>query len=1141
MWQLFAATLSLVFLCMKHLFASDCNWVAVVNDFADLGSDRKIFFTQREIKRVAEIFKELTDSAIDPDDKNAKYLGFPYYLKINLSCTLQNSEWAIRTGHYTGLRPIVTVTFSEPVHPVRQKQEQLQIEMRAAPYRNKANCNSEEVCQMCWFTPMPFLNGTVVLDVLVESNGIGLPVKSRRFAININGYVGIVQNEVKIKIGEKLDSLKNVLQLRDPSRPLWYTYGQAPVLILGGIPRSKIVFMSDSMFLDYIPIEVGIDSCWIGSLSCPQGTFSSAIVDAISTESTLFIRQNQLVYYYTGNYPILHVNTSGSELWTRILNHVCVRTLNPVFFPMNGSEFVIALGGGWQEGEFFLITVRDGIVKASGSLREKEETVCDFVRASACSIKWATYSLADNRIYLLVHETGTDKHTIVVYLLDIEHFEFIYHIPEKVPKASDKGFVLLLGLEHYTNTTLIPRGLALNPFSNIFYIWGNAILQSNDKQSYIYLSSFPNDSPIKYFVQSFTGEIAFVTDREEIWVSKELGTEIKKVYPSEAWDVYNYLQVMRGSPHYSLTLKHSILTIFYVDGQLQELVYLADTADNGRLVRRQFPLSHVLTYDLLITTPNKEMRHNGLDYIRFAHLCPFAVVRYVDLPQPQEFTRMEHYFAMPPEIMEKTGFHDEKSLIVYQGLVYQLLQLHSSYHRAYADPVHDPTWRWWKNKKEDAEYYTYVASNWNTSAGIYVDMANYIKMYDQMPENLLPSKLYLDKNTEYSFSLYLSMRTTKQSMGESADENSLQNIWLTLILAHPEYIHTHLYRQELISRGSVRYVIVIHDKGVYPYQQLSGKNLLKSSFGLKVAHSGMNCYEYTSNGPRIRGSYVSTVYIGCPPGKRLAFDITSTKNETTVKNKRYFDCIKKDPEMPCFSFNDVFYPSFLIQDMVTGDSGRFNGSYIFRVIGGGPFSIENIRYFSEEETFNYNTMNGSETSSLIWLRAETHEDKVDSEGFHILSQAESGILWVCQTNSPCYDIVPQGMAAPDYFFVVEVSNRGVDESTYCDYALEFIIHVHGLRLSPTRAIFLLKVTIAIILGLLLLYIVVYITGPLVKALFNKTFRRLEEALAMRIESSLTFSSSFTSQGSLQHLASELSGISSPQSQSPKGPPQSKTR
>lgn len=39
-------------------------------------------------------------------------------------------------------------------------------------------------------------------------------------------------------------------------------------------------------------------------------------------------------------------------------------------------------------------------------------------------------------------------------------------------------------------------------------------------------------------------------------------------------------------------------------------------------------------------------------------------------------------------------------------------------------------------------------------------------------------------------------------------------------------------------------------------------------------------------------------------------------------------------------------------------------------------------------------------------------------------------------------------------------HRGVDQTTYCDYALEFIIHVHGLRLSPKLAIFILQVTTA---------------------------------------------------------------------------------
>ena len=43
------------------------------------------------------------------------------------------------------------------------------------------------------------------------------------------------------------------------------------------------------------------------------------------------------------------------------------------------------------------------------------------------------------------------------------------------------------------------------------------------------------------------------------------------------------------------------------------------------------------------------------------------------------------------------------------------------------------------------------------------------------------------------------------AVGETAEENSLHYMWLTVILAHPEYIHINLQRNELISRGSVLY------------------------------------------------------------------------------------------------------------------------------------------------------------------------------------------------------------------------------------------------------------------------------------------------------------------------------------------------
>ncbi|KAL7980780.1 hypothetical protein Chor_001934 [Crotalus horridus] len=789
MWQPFLPSLLFLLLQLKLcLSLRQCKWFASLIDTPNLMGLSSSFINQEEVREVAAIFHELKDSPVDPNDKDARYYGFPYFLKVTLFCIYRVRMKRARNG---GLRPIVRVSFEEPVNPVRQKQERLRIEMMTAPHRMNDHCDSEEVCKMFWFAPMPFLNGSVVTRVLVRTNGFGLPILNRRFYININGYMEPSERSERFRIGKK----------------------------------------------------VGIDSCWIGSVLCPQGMFSSSIVDTIATESTLFIRQNQLVYYFTGHYPILHLETKGS--------------------------------------------------------------------------------------------------------------------------ASDKGFVMLLGTEVYTTKRLIARGLAYNPFSKAFYIWGN------------------------------------------LWVSNENGIAFRKVYPSDAWNKFVALQTMRGSTRYPQSAKQAIVSIFYNKEGLHELVYMTAGRGKERFLKRDFPQDTVLTYDLLISTPHKKMTFNGKDYIRFTHRCPFAALRVLDLPHPQRFTRVEHYWATPPDVMEKSGFHDERSLTVYQGLVYQLLQLHTSYHRSYADPVHDPTWRWWKNQKEEAEYFNYKASNWKSLGGIYVDMANYAKIYNLMPDNDVPDTIYLDKNTAYSFNVFLTIRTARESLGETAEENSLHYIWLAIILAHPEYVQTELQRRELISRGSVLY---------------------------RIVRSEMSCYHHTTLAPQLKGTDTMGIYIGCPPGKRLAFDITYTKNYTTEKNKRYFDCVEPDPEMPCFFFSDVFFPSFLIQDMVTGDSGQFHGR------------------------------------------------------------------WICQKDSPCYDIVPQSMAAPDYYFVIKVSNR-------------YLRFRNGL---------LSGISMATVIGLVVLYIVVDVVAPWVKQHCNRLVRKLEEVIAFRAESSLTFSSSFSSQSSLQKLPSDLS-------------------
>ncbi|KAG6926268.1 cation channel sperm associated auxiliary subunit gamma, partial [Chelydra serpentina] len=1024
--------------------------------------------------------------------------------------SLQDAAKVIRKAHLTGLRPVVTITFEVPVNTEHQKPEQLQIEMKGAPYRLPGPCASEEVCRMCWYTPMPMTKRSVVMEVLVKSNGLGLEVNSKRFLMNINGYMKETETGLQSSLGEKVTSLKKMMSLYSPSRPIWSTFNQAPVLMLGEFQAYKIILVSDSEFADFTAVEVGIDSCWMGSLNCPLYVFSSAVVDAIATESVLFIRQNQLVYYFTGNYSVLSSHVPGSGVWTRVLNNICVSRLNPVHFPHNGSEYVIALGEGVHAGEFFLGTIRDGVVQFPKSHARGRKTVCQHLKIS-CTILWAVYIAEEDMIVLLVKakkKSEQSDYCIMAYDQVNAAFGLLYPIPRFIPKDTGKGFVMLLGLEEYTDSPLIPRGLSYNPFSTIFYIWGNVILQSYDLVNYILLSGFPQESPISYFILSYAGEVVCVTDSEEIWFSVEGSSVVSRLYPSKAWDTYLSLQLMRGSKDFSLN--ETFVSLFFNKEGLQQLVYITHGQEEGKLIKRNFPLHYILSYQHLIVNQYHSVYFQDAQYIKFVHPCSFSVMRLEDLPAPQRFTRMEHYCTEPPDVMDSTGFHNNVSLAVYQGLIFHLLWLHTDYSRPYADPVHDPTWRWWKNRKQYAEYFFYVASNGNASGGVYVNMESYLKIYDLQPNNQLPSKIYLDKNNVYSFSVFLSIRSTKESMGEMPEENSLDFVWLTIVLAHPKFVVSHLHRHYLVGRGSVLYTVNISDTGRYPKQELSGTNLLKSSMALKVINAATNCYHYTASGPKLQGYAMVPVFIGCPPGKRLAFDITRTLKYTAKQNKRYFDCIHKNPELPCFFFNDVFYPFFLIQDMVTGDSGPFMGSYMLRIIGGGPYSEKRIRYYSQSEILDYNTDNGSTPQSLIWMRAN-RTTLTDPEGFNIFSGTDCGIKWVCEENSPCYDVVPLELTAPDYFFLVEVSNRAVDESTYCDYDLEFVIHIHGLRLSPSRAIAIMKISMAILTGIVVLYILHQVLGPTIWACFTRLLQRFEEAVGVRTESTITFSTSDSGQ------------------------------
>ncbi|XP_061028546.1 cation channel sperm-associated auxiliary subunit gamma isoform X2 [Eubalaena glacialis] len=1098
----------------------ECTWQVVLNNFETVGkkdaSDR--FVDQEPLYTVDKVFSLLVDAPIDPDET---YLGFPYYLKINYSCKGESSEALVRKGHLTGLKPVVLVTFQSPVNFHRWKIEQLQIQMEAAPFRSRERCNAEEVCLMSWYTPMPIKNGSVVMRVDVSSNGLGPFIPNKRFQVNINGFLERQRDTtLQFTVGNELFNLIPRYFVNVPSRPLWYTVDQTPVFILGGIPEEKAILLTDTNFKDFFLVELSIDSCWVGSFYCPQTSFTATIFDAIATESTLFIRQNQLVYYFTGTYTTLHESNRGSERWVRVLANECIKKLCPVHFHSNGSEYVMALTTGKHEGYVHFGTITDG--RVSFELLPRQRSVCNGILVVNCSITWAVFIAGDYNLLLLVEieDPSTRKYfQVVSYDLVSDYLVVLYTIPEFIPDARGLEFLMILGTESYTNFPMVPKGMSYNPYNNLLFIWGNFLLQGYNSENFIYLADFPKELSIKYLVNSFYGDTAIVTETEEIWYLLEGSYQVYKLFPSKGWEVHVSLQMMQQSSLYAPN--ETMVTLFYEDNKLYQLVYLIDN-QQGRLVKRLVPVEQLLMYQQISNDYLLERQGSHLT-LSFTNFCPFTVMRLRDLPNPQIYTRQERYRAQPPRVLEPWGFHSENSLAVYQGLVYYLLWLHSKYDKPYADPVHDPTWRWWKNKKQDQDYYFYLASNWRSAGSVHVDMASYEKIYDLKAENELPERIFLDKGTSYRFSVFLTAREPEPVHGASFQVQS--QVGLAVVLADPGCIEAVVKEKVLVNRNSVLFWVTLSDKRFCFDQGISGHHLMKTSMLVKVVGSSGHCFQNTHQGPRM-ATWWCQCLSAAPQASALPLTSPTRWSTTACRTNATLTACTSTPRCPVSSSATVrvqpllsmfsvlcphyfalpglsslpahgpstlcscpwttrlsffpspsstselispprlnssdptvFYPFFLIQDLVTGDSGSFQGR----------------------------------TDSLIWTTRNT--TTTEDSAFNILSHNSLGIEWLCLENSPCHDTIPHSIFASEFFFKVLVSNRGVDKSTYCDYQLTFLLHIHGLPLSARRAFLILMVSASLFVGLVILYIISCLLSPYVVKVCNVLCWKINNIIA----------------------------------------------
>ncbi|XP_051900031.1 cation channel sperm-associated auxiliary subunit gamma-like [Pristis pectinata] len=655
----------------------------------------------------------------------------------------------------------------------------------------------------------------------------------------------------------EIKQIGNLIPIPHPSIPLWYLTDNSPVMILGGIPNRKVVLLSTNEFDSFSILELNIDSCWIGSLSCPQGLFSATVYDAIATESMLFIRQNQLMYYFKGNFTLLRNNDEGSE------------TAN---------------------------------------------------------------------------------------------FRIHYDLPLNIPKGMD--------------------------FYNLGTTW-------------LAIPGVPPHSLIQYFTHSWNGDFIFMTDIEELWYGRDGFSKLTRLSPSKGWTTFVEMQKIKGMKNYYKS--ETTLTVFF-DRQkkLKEVVYAALENGTTTIFKRDIPVDEILSYEELFSLPSYTDINDTTSQLTFLDNCPFGVI-YMQTAESNEFySRIQNYVVKPPWIFSNTEL--VKSIC---SLVLRAQDICVDIKASIAICFQ--------------HYHFYLASNKLSKAGLYVETYDYRKKYDKLIFDKLSSVIYLDKGKGYEFRIYLTVNT-----GEESEEYEINQAWMSAQVSSPDYVLAELQREELLSRGNLIY----------------------------------------------KGSIQMKVYVGCPPGNRLAFDIAYTLNYSINKNNMYFDCLKPD-EIPCFYYEHPFYPFFLIQDMVTGKSNQFMGRYTFKVIGGGPYKKSNIRNFSPREILLYNSVKYRHNYAAIWTTTASNPsiEQYTNDGFLIFRGDAFGIRWVCQKNSPCSDVPAEGLKGPEYFFVIEVSNRGIDASTYCDYRLKFIIHVHGLPLNPHRALFFMLITLAILWSVLFAFVI----------------------------------------------------------------------
>ncbi|XP_077867947.1 cation channel sperm-associated auxiliary subunit gamma-like [Saccoglossus kowalevskii] len=1019
--------------CPNYDIRVDCAWrVDVVQQNLNLTTVSVI--KPADLIPVSSIISDKALNLVVEDELTVDaYYSYPYALQIQITCCNEITPSVIRNSVATGMSPKVIVSSTNKTRgTVQHVLSAILIDLVELGVSTEMECQ-HTLCHPAWVVPLPLDNQTHSVHVEVTTNGIGLFSHVYRKTI----YHEYFETESEVNmLGEKILLNDTVIdEVSSSDSTIVVTKDSMPSIFKG---KANTLLFSQDHFqtVDVLKIELPSDRP-----VCNVSTTEPMLYDSLVLTEKILLGTSR------GLYEI-------SEDYINVLE-VCVKMLiSPLQQSITDSNMLAVTEHrdvytiGYKSENDYTLTFSILAGHSEGSICDFLENVVDTVESENCSVVSASIDPTQQDTYLF----------LLRVTIDISHDYFLVEYAGTQGSGSWELVTSVADIDNWSDFQDISVGswcgLSYTTLvSSHLFIWGNAIIQSADNGRTLYLMSmYPvhDKSIITVATFSLDGAFAVLNQMQEVWYGI-VGNfnSITKLVPTSTSVLLSNL--MLGDAENTTTLA----VFFDSYNQLYQLMVLSAYNATDVISRYLVPVTDIITGQNFVDSQN-----DGIDGLECSsRSCPYIDIRF-EAPISQNYSRIEKYtYEAPCHKYEYAG--NLEALYVYQGLVHRIIQQCCANTKTYQNPYNEnPLQKWRERHLSLRNYYCYL--HWNHLLdGLFVPLHLTDKIYDEDSiSGRLPDTIYLDRNQSYKFSLRISVDDSSCNTGTAALQKTQVQIDVS-----DQLLDVFAERQVHVINNTVIYQVTVQESDVEVgvVSHFPAKSI---SLMLQIWNSAFKCITHRFNEKHIEGSYVMNVMLGCPPGKHLIFDMKQSLDFSSSVSEVAYDCPVSDPEMPCLYYENGFYPHFYIEEMSTGHKELFTGKYIMKIIGGG-LSILEITHYSSNEIAMYNSNRPHATPVMVGKNTSEQ----DNDGMFIYTHQTKGIIWHCQAQSPCGNVPLAFPYAPEYYFLIEVSNRDIDDSTFCEHTIHFIVRVHGFRPSLHLSYILVGVTFGLCCSYILVYLI----------------------------------------------------------------------